>query len=105
MSTYSTLFFSGEGVGGSQLVYTVPALSVVVLRDIEVWNNTTGPAALSVSRYVSGSFVCVVVLTPAIESNVWWQWQGRAVFNPGDEIYISAPPQMFAHISGYLLSS
>lgn len=106
MSVYSTLFAAGSTVAGFQVVYTVPALMTVVVRDIEVTNLTALSGLLNVSRAVSGTAQQLIWRTPTLPTLTWAQWAGRTVLNPGDEIGLDGGSSSgwTYLVSGYLLT-
>lgn len=105
MPTYSTRFFAGNYVGSGlpDVVYTVPALQVVVLRDIEVFSSSAD--AFNVQLGVPGQ-THVVWLGKIATAGTWMQWQGRVVGNAGDTltVYAASTGTQFM-ISGYLLGT
>lgn len=104
MSTYSSRFIAGEVTSSSLPSFSCPAGSVCVVRDVEYWNNGSSSCLIYVGLYVSGSLVGVFAAQSALAVNTAFQWEGRVVMNPGDEIKVNiGPGQCMAVISGYNL--
>lgn len=105
MSIYSTLFWAGQAPTSTTVLYTVPGLMTVVVRDIELSNLTGAVLSMNIACSTPGfsdSILYRVFEVPNFEPG---QWSGRAVLPAGSTIYTAAPaPGAFLHISGYLLS-
>lgn len=105
MSVYSTQFFCGALTAGSQILYTVPTLQTVVMRDLEAYNGSGATSTLTISVYRSGSFKALIANVPNLAGGLGFQWTGRAVLNPGDELEANPPGTGWTLLaSGYLLT-
>lgn len=102
-TVYSTLF--GRGVvsdTANHIVYTVPAGSVAVLRDVSLFQYAGAPASINV--HTQDGVVLALAMpasVPALEVS-----QGRVVLNAGDSMEIQATAGNWTYaLSGYLLTS
>jgi hypothetical protein len=103
--TYSTNFWTGPVPAGSTVLYTVPALEVVVIRDIEAFNSASSAQQISVQSRVSGS-TGIIFNEAAAVSAANFQWQGRVVIPAGGELLgYAAEAGLLLIVSGYLLGS
>jgi len=101
LSVYSTVFYAAElPSAGDSSVYVVPAGYVAVLRSVLLFNHS-GAAAFAVV-YEPGSFTVLVNDTVADETVL--EWQGRVVFNAGEDLHVDVGTIPFSvRLSGYLL--
>lgn len=99
-AVYSTKLFEGRDV--SSWSYTVPAGFRLVVRDIDVFfgGGVEGGAANFVGTL--GQTFAYFPFT-GLESS-GQHWQGRAVFDPGDEIGLVSGVGVDVTVSGYLLT-
>lgn len=103
---YSTRFFAGSYDAGASLVYTVPALYVAVLRDLEVLNLYDGANVAGLYLDIPGPLQVQVGNWPLGSFGEPFQWQGRVVLNAGDEIQAVVGISSIQMVcSGYLLSA
>lgn len=67
-------------------VYTVPALTIAYLKDIDI-PNTTG-AAITVTVYIGSGIAPQNILIPAVSipANSIFQWTGTQILNATDII-------------------
>lgn len=104
MTTYSTQLFSGQLSGGAG-VYTAPPSGTIVVRDIELWNNTSSAVDIAVNVTVSGLYVAGIITAKAVPPNGTAQWEGRAVLLPGQVLFANATGfPIGVLISGYTLT-
>lgn len=85
-------------------VYTAPANSVVVVRDVEYYNYSGVQATLAINIGASGSngLVLVDIVAGGLPSK---HWEGRVVLAPSGTILVSSTSSSFAvTISGYVLT-
>ena len=103
---YSTRFaLHTVASAAPELLYTVPAGYVAILRDVDYL--MTGSAALALSLQVSGR-TCVY-LSPAPVAGVGYDsWRGRIVMNAGETLTSVVPGWTVQtadiHAGGYLLT-
>lgn len=85
-------------------VYTAPANSVVVVRDVEYYNYSGVQATLAINIGAPGSngLVLFDTVPASVPSR---HWEGRVVLAPNGTILISSSSASFAvTISGYVLT-
>lgn len=101
---YSTNLFTGLLTPTNRVLFTVPAATVCVVRDIEA-TPVTGPAnQISINAVVAGQGV-TIWLPPPANAYEWLQWDGRVVLPSSSTIdgnSTFAGTQVI--ISGYLLT-
>lgn len=105
MAVYSTLLAAGVyGGGDNAVVYTAPPLKTVVVRDVTVASSDGSTGGLSV-QVLSGGVYTTLYRVRVADSGVSYQWQGRDVLLPGDQIVLSNPIESSVsyRISGYVL--
>lgn len=103
---YSTRFFAGTPAAGDELVYTVPAGYVAVVRDIELLQGYADTQTVYVILSVPGPLTVGFAGSSALASLEFLHWSGRVVANAGDELYVfTNDGEVQVTISGYLLSS
>lgn len=106
VATYSTLFWQGELPTAVTTVFTVPALQLAVLRDVEWLNATNATQQPQVQTTVPGFGVAVVARVNSLGINLGAQWQGRVVLPAGSSLQVNGPaPGLFAVLSGYLFQA
>jgi hypothetical protein len=94
-----------EDLSSAPVLYTVPADYVAVLRDVSVRNQTGSTSLIQIGATVPGPLNVVVAQFDSVIANDVVSWQGRAVFNAGDELWLyNSEGQAQAIASGYLLS-
>lgn len=100
---YSTLFAELElPVATQQLLFTVPAGQVMIVRDIDVYSNATPPCNIGFSGTGAAVIFAFFNFTAAFTS---LQWQGRQVFPAGSQLNGRASSAaMWCRVSGYLLT-
>jgi hypothetical protein len=105
VSVYSTQLYLGQPGSGITTLYTVPSGNTVVVRDVELIN--TGSAAMSFGLIVrtSGGTQAQWASVSGVAVNSQYQWEGRVVMNPGDELILTTSEAgMQLIVSGYLLA-
>lgn len=104
---YSTQFFAvHEDLSTAPALYIVPTGYVAVLRDVSVRNQTGTTSQVQVGATVPGPLNVIVMQWDDVAANDVVEWQGRAVFNAGDSLFVyNAEGSAQAIGSGYLLSS
>ena len=104
MAVYSVLLAAGLVPSDSAvIVYTAPASGVVVVRDLVVTSQTVAAGLLSF-MVVSGSVWTPIYKVRVSDNFITYQWQGRQVLEPGDEIQVATSDGGVRYrISGYLL--
>jgi hypothetical protein len=106
VSVYSVRFFAGLVAVPTTTIYTVPAATTIVLRDLEVYNSTA--AAINFPLYLvpsgSGGFPCIHINSIAPTQSA--QWAGRVVLTAGDALQTSqGQTGVYLTLSGYNLGS
>jgi hypothetical protein len=104
VSIYSTQFATGTmSTAGPELVYTVPAGHVAVLRGFDAFLYTGAVFVCVLS--INGNPSCLGAIASAAQPNSGiGSWSGYQVFNPGDAIYLAGNNAGITYIlSGYLL--
>lgn len=107
MTIYSTQLAVGSfSPGPGVVLYTVPAGSVAILRDISL-EHLAGTESNRAFVYVnSGGITVRIVLAQDVARDYITQWQGRTVLEPGNQLGIGVITENFRVIvSGYLLAS
>ena len=92
----------GQAPGtAATVLFTVANQTVVVVRDIEVFNDSNvvssfGFQIVGHSRFFTNA---------ALATFTWQQWQGRVVMNPGQqlEIFVNTASPTDVIVSGYTL--
>jgi hypothetical protein len=103
VDVYSTQFYVGAAPTAATSLYTVPADSTAVVRDIEFWNGSGAVVPIQIGIYSARGAQAIVFGNESVPNNSWVQWQGRAVYNAGDIIRSLANSQnQLLFISGYL---
>lgn len=102
MSVYSVRLFAGQITTSLSSLYTVPANAVVVVRDVELYNNSGASDHADVAINVSGGTLTQVIGTASIANGVSFQWKGRIVLAPADIIQaFTGAGNWLCYISGY----
>jgi hypothetical protein len=86
---------------GSQLVYTVPAATVVVVTNVDYWVENSAANQLS---FVELESAIIAAHTSVAAENISVQWAGRQVLTAGQTINLfwgGVNPRIAA--TGYLL--
>jgi hypothetical protein len=97
---YSHQFYADGTLNGVASAGVVPGTEVWIVRDIEfVLPALEGPAGTFV-WLASGALIVYKILT----GPEWFQWQGRAVLEPGDELMITTNATTSVLVSGYVLT-
>jgi hypothetical protein len=106
VTTYSTQLFAGELTAAEQ-VFVAPSSFTTVVRDIELWNASSGPEDIAVNLLgVSGLYVAGLVTAFAMKANGTFQWEGRVVMIPGQRLFVAATAYPVGIVvSGYELSN
>lgn len=107
MTIYSTQFAVGSfSPGPGTVLYTVPAGSVAILRDITL-EHLGGTGQNRAFIYINAHGATVrLVLVQDVAADYITQWQGRTVLEAGSQIGIGVITENFRTIiSGYLLTS
>lgn len=106
MSVYSVLLARNVESGASATnVFTCPAGSVAIVRDIEVVASITAAGYFQVA---SGTSTHNYFWNTALASGTSWaQWTGRLVLNAGDSLFVTSDAlgNHWYTISGYLLDA
>jgi hypothetical protein len=104
---YSTqLWVVNNDLSAAPTVYTVPTGYVAVMRDVSITNQTGSAAVIQIGANVPGPLTVLVTQWDSVNDGDTVEWQGRAVFNPGDQIFVGVYSGYALTIgSGYLLSS
>jgi hypothetical protein len=107
MSTYSTaLAWANVSPTTNTTVYTVPANSVVVVRDIEVFNYSGSASSLTIQFSASGQLGLVKYWSALVSGADSLQWQGRVVIPEHGLLQLAASHANVQYaISGYLLQN
>lgn len=88
--------------GVSETLYTVPASSIVVVRDVVLFQFTGSP---SLAACTDSAGAHVAFSAPAVVPG-GDHWEGRQVFNAGEDIVVGATDGNWTYaVSGYLLST
>jgi len=104
MTIYSTQFVTGTmATPGPELVYTVPAGNIAVLRGLDGFLYTSGVFVLLLG--LNGNPPCLGCVAAAAQpTSGVGSWTGYQVLDPGDKVYLSANYSGTTYIlSGYLL--
>lgn len=78
---------------GATTIYTVPAYSKAILKDLDICNNSTSKTNVTVYLVPAGSTPGPTnILIPGVEipANSIMQWTGTQVLNVGDSIAASS---------------
>ena len=103
---YSSRFAAATVGGSSDVLYTVPAQYVAVIRDVEVWNQGGTSDSLDTFVNVPGPLSLILVRFSDIAAGQTAQWKGRVVMNAGDTFSTySGGNDWGILVSGYLLSA
>lgn len=103
MSTYSTKLFAGVLPTSFTEARVAQANEVLVIRDMEFYNGGAGTPTFNVQAGVPGS-TTVVFQISNLATSTHLQWQGRAVIEPGEGLWVfSSASGVQAYISGYSL--
>jgi hypothetical protein len=106
LSVYSSRLFAGEGGGSLTDLFTAPASTVTVLRDIQALNLGSGTDSLDLIAVVSGPTSLAFLRFSNIGASESIQWSGRLVLDPGDVLQaFSGVHDWTLLLSGYLLTS
>lgn len=106
MSLYSTLFWQGELPTTETTIYTVAAGDLIVLRDAEYLNSSSGPENIQVQTTVPGFDVAVACRVNSVPSGEGAQWQGRVVVPAGGSLQVAgAAAGLYLILSGYLFTT
>lgn len=100
---YSTQFYAGSvALVGSTTVAATPTNQVGVIRDIEVYNNSS---AANFCDFAIGGVVALA-LFPTLAAGAGAQWKGRLVLKPGQSLVAYGPTSntFYVFVSGYLLN-
>jgi hypothetical protein len=98
---FSTRFFGLQEVAGSY-TYTVPAGYRAVLRCVDLVQQGTSSNAFGLA--VIGLGFIWYIDSATYSASVHFQWQGRQVLNPGEQLQADLPGLCTIFASGYLLS-
>jgi hypothetical protein len=103
---YSKQLFLGSVDTVGQVLYTVPAGYITVVRDIEVLHVSSDSGTFSIYDQGPGSSAATIWFV-GVADLAWAQWKGRAVMNAGDQLIasVSDAGTYQAIVSGYLLSA
>jgi hypothetical protein len=103
---YSTAFFTGQAGSSLEVIYTVPAGYVAVMRDIEYFASSAITDPVYLVSSIPGPLAAVFGYVGTLEASTGKQWQGRVVVPTGGAIELAGyGTQLFVLLSGYLLSS
>lgn len=87
-------------------LYTVPAGTVLIVRDIEAYNFGGVADKLYVTTLGAGRPTGFVWVVEGPASGVTSQWQGRLVLKSGDELQAQAVASTWSlMVSGYVLET
>jgi hypothetical protein len=106
VAIYSKQFVTGTmATAGPELVYTVPANYVAVLRGLDGFLYTGAVFVLLLS--LNGNPPCIgAVASPAQPTSGIGSWAGYQVLEAGDQVYLAANNAGVTYIlSGYLLAT
>lgn len=104
MTVYSTQFAIGKQTVANELVYTVPAGKLIVVRAIDS-HDSSGDASAALGTATS-PFLLGVTGIPGDVTGYFMQWRGYQVFNSGEALYLQSNTNAVDFIiSGYLLST
>lgn len=100
---YSISLARGFASGStSSTVYTVPAGSIVVIRDVVLFQYAGSPSTAACTDLAGAH---VAFSGPAVVPG-GDHWEGRQVFNAGEEVVIGTAAGDWTYaVSGYLLST
>lgn len=102
-TVYSTQFVLAlhACTGGADVVYTVPAGKVAVLRDLELLSTGSGNF-----MFVSVNGIAQIARNNSTVGGTTAQWTGRVVLNAGDTLEVNGTNLSSVRIvaSGYLLN-
>jgi hypothetical protein len=104
VNVYSTRFMDAANTSGNT-TYTVPAGFVAVIRDANVTLVTAQAATVGARLFrVGGGIISEFLYTPTAFGAT--QWQGHAVFNPGEQMEMLAlsGSTWYWYVCGYLLT-
>lgn len=100
-AVYSTRFFAGQVTAASQVIYTVPAGNVCVVRSISV--VITGSGATADLRVLPAN----AMLSRGVETSTqaFFLFDCRHVLNEGEQLEVvhGGTPGSYWVVSGYLL--
>jgi hypothetical protein len=87
VSVYTVRFYLGELPVAWTSLFKVPAGSVYILRDIEIFSVAaqSGPLYMSVQPASGGS--AQVFGAPELAANSHLQWVGRVALGAGDQVF------------------
>jgi hypothetical protein len=102
-SVYSTELYSGAiSASGVTDLYTVPANSTLVVRDITVLAESAG-ANIALLEKVGGA---PIWFGSSITANTYFHQEGRWVFDAGEVLAADLGSGVWAfHLSGYVLTN
>lgn len=89
MSVYSVRLFAGI-INAQTALYLVPASTVIVVRDLEVWFNGSGTGKIGLNIVPSSGSQLSFFVSQELAANTSQQWTGRVVLNSGDQLSANA---------------
>lgn len=103
-AVYSTRFFAVSTSADENLTYTVPAGQVAVLRDVSF--ATEGNTSSTAGVYLQSPECLIAYFEGSAEGLTTGQWQGRQVFQAGEEMLCAVETDTFLSlmVSGYLFN-
>jgi hypothetical protein len=103
VSVYSHRFFCAEVTVGVTTIYTVPAGSTAILRDLELFNASSATQTFTVYLVQPGLGGVPAIVINSIGAALGEQWQGRVVLNAGDSLQTgTGASSQYMVLSGYL---